>query len=105
MTGWHYLMVAILAEVAGTSSMKYSDGLTRFWPSVSVFACYGLSLTALTRALRHLDISVAYAIWSGLGMVLITLIGALVFREPMPVLKLVSVALIIAGVVVLHRAT
>jgi small multidrug resistance pump len=97
-----FLLVAIFSEVVGTSSLKMSEGLSRWLPAAAGFAFYGASLTSLSHALRHMDVSVAYAVWSGLGMVLITLIGAYTFSEPIRLLKLVSVGLIIAGVMGLN---
>lgn len=95
---WLFLAVAILFETAGTTSMKLSAGFTRLVPSIAIFVCYGVSFTLLTLALRKIDISIAYAIWSGVGTALIATIGFLVFQEEMNWLKLASLALIIFGV-------
>ncbi len=99
---WFYLLMAILFEVCGTTAMKLSDGFERMWSSVAVFVFYGLSLTALTFAIKKIDISIAYAIWSGLGTALIAVIGIYWFREPVTAIKIGSIALIIAGVVGLN---
>ncbi|MBA3425245.1 MAG: DMT family transporter [Rubrobacteraceae bacterium] len=99
---WMYLLFAILTEVAGTTSMKLSEGFARTVPSAFIFVFYGLSLTLLTLALKRLDVSVSYAIWSGLGTALIATIGILWFREPVTLLKLASLALIVAGVIGLN---
>lgn len=99
---WLYLVFAILAEVAGTTSMKLSEGFTRPAPSVGIVVFYGASLVLLTLALRMLDVSVAYAVWSGLGTALVAAIGIYWFGEPATALKLVSLALIVAGVVGLN---
>lgn len=99
---WVYLVLAILFEVAGTTSMKLSEGFTRLVPSIGIAVFYLLSFSILTLALRQIDISVAYAIWSGVGTALITVIGAVIFREPVTALKVGSIALIIAGVVGLN---
>jgi small multidrug resistance pump len=101
---WIFLIIAIIFEVAGTTSMKVSEGFTRAFPSVMIFVFYGLSFTALTLALKRLDISLAYAIWAGLGTVLITVIGILWFREPGSMIKYISIALIVIGVVGLNLA-
>lgn len=100
--GWVYLVSAIVLEVAGTTSMKLSEGFARFGPSVAIFVFYGLSFVALTLALKSFEISVAYAVWSGLGVALITLLGILYFQESVTALKLGSLALIVAGVVGLN---
>ncbi len=99
---WLFLMLAILIENAGTTSAKLSQGLTRLLPAVFMFGCYALAYTCFALALKKLDVSVAYAIWSGLGTTLITLIGILWFRETVTPLKLFAIAVIIAGVVILH---
>ena len=99
-----FLSLAILLEVAGTTSMKLSDGFSRFWPSALIFVCYALSFTALTIALKRIDLGVAYAIWAGLGTALIALISSMFFDESFTWLKAVSVALIIIGVAGLNLA-
>lgn len=100
--GWVYLVLAIVLEVAGTTSMKLSEGFTRLYPSVAIFVLYGLAFASLTLALKSFDVSVAYAVWAGLGVALISLVGVLYFGEPLTVLKLGSLALIVAGVVGLN---
>lgn len=100
--GMVYLILAIVAEVCGTTSMKLSQGFTRPGPSIAIFVFYAMSLGFLTLALRWIDIGVAYAIWAGLGTALIAVIGMIWFREPATAAKFVSLALIIAGVVGLH---
>ena len=99
MTGWIYLISAIVFEVLGTTAMKLSEGFTKTMPSVAMGVFYLLSLTMLTLALKKFDVSVAYAIWSGLGTALITLIGIWYFKEPATLIKLGSITLIIIGVV------
>ncbi|MBK6658727.1 MAG: multidrug efflux SMR transporter [Proteobacteria bacterium] len=99
---WFYLILAILFEVTGTTAMKLSNGFQHPLPSVTVFVCYGASIGLLTLAVRHIDISVAYAIWSALGMTLITVIGIAWFKEPATLAKLVSIGVITLGVVGLN---
>ncbi|WP_047864788.1 DMT family transporter [Rubrobacter aplysinae] len=100
--GWLYLVAAILAEVAGTTSMKLSEGFTRLGPSVAIFLLYGVAFVLLTLALKSFDVSVAYAVWAGLGVALISLVGVLYFQEPLTALKVGSLLLIVAGVVGLN---
>jgi len=102
MQQWIYLIVAIMFEVAGTTAMKMSEGFTKTVPSVVMFVFYILSLVALTYALKKIDMSMAYAVWAGVGTALITLVGIFFFKEPATMLKLASIALIIIGVVGLH---
>lgn len=97
-----WLLLAIILEVCGTTSMKLSEGFARLLPSILIFVFYGLSFASLTIALKSIDVSIAYAIWSGVGTALIAAIGILWFKEPSGVLKLASLALIIIGVVGLN---
>ena len=99
---WLFLVLAILLEVAGTTCMKLSEGFTRLTPSILLFVFYTLSFGMLTLALKRIDVSVAYAVWSGVGTALIATIGVLWFKEPMTALKLISLALILIGVVGLN---
>ena len=94
---WFYLVMAIVLEVSGTTSMKLSQGFTKMQPSVLMFLFYGLSLPALTLALKRMDVSVAYAVWSGLGTALIATVGVMWLKEPLNTRKVVSLALIIVG--------
>ncbi len=97
-----YLALAIVLEVSGTTCMKMSQGFTRFLPSVLIFVFYGFSFTFLTLVLQKLEVSIVYAIWSGLGTALIAAIGIVFFRESVNALKLVSLGLVILGVVGLN---
>ena len=101
-TSWIFLILAIGFEVAGTTSMKMADGFTRLVPSIAVFAFYGFSLAFLTLALKRIDVSVAYAVWSGLGVVAISIIGVMAFSEAMTIAKGGFIGLIIIGVVGLN---
>ncbi len=100
-----YLILAILAEVAGTTSIKLSEGFTKVLSSVGIFAFYGLSLGMLNFALKQIDLSFAYAVWSGIGMALIAMVGIFWFSEPMGTLKVMSLGLIAVGIVGLHLST
>ena len=99
---WVYLAGAIVLEVAGTTSMKLSEGFTKLVPSLLLFVFYAGAFTSLTFALRKIDVSVAYAVWSGIGTALITAIGILYFHAAASALKFISIALIIVGVVGLN---
>ena len=99
---WLYLVLAILLEVSGTTCMKLSEGFTRMVPSILLIVFYTLSFGMLTLALKKIDVSVAYAIWSGVGTALIATIGVLWFKEPATAMKLISLGLIIIGVVGLN---
>lgn len=99
---WLILVFAILLEVSGTTCMKLSEGFTKLGPSVLMICLYLMSLTGLGLALKKIEVSVAYAIWSGLGTALITAIGILWFRESVTLVKLISIGLIIIGVIGLN---
>lgn len=99
---WLLLALAIALEIAGTANMKLSQGFTRLVPSVFIFVFYGMSIGALTMALKRIDVSVAYAVWSGLGTALIAMLGMLVFREQVSVMKLFALSMIVVGVAMLN---
>ncbi len=96
------LVIAILLEVAGTTCMKLSNGFTRLVPSIAIFALYGASLACFTLALKGLPLSVASAVWSGVGTSLVAVIGFTYFREPVTPAKVGFIVLILAGVVGLN---
>ena len=98
------LTIAILAEVAGTVALKYTNGFTNLGPSALVVAGYGLSFWMLALVLRDLPIGLTYAVWAAVGTALIAAIGIVAFGEPATTLKLLSLALIIAGTIGLNLA-
>jgi small multidrug resistance pump len=99
---WILLLAAILLEIGGTTCMKLSQGFTRLVPSVLLFVFYGLSFATMTLAIKRIEVSTAYAIWSGLGTALIATIGILWFEESFGLVKAVSLMLIILGIVGLN---
>jgi small multidrug resistance pump len=103
--GWLLLAGAILSEVAGTVFLKLSDGFRHTLPSVLMFALYAVSFTLLVYVVKRLPVSLTYAVWSGVGTALITLIGMAAFREPASVLRVLFIGLIIVGVVGLNLAS
>jgi small multidrug resistance pump len=97
------LGLAIATEVLGTSLLKSTEGFTKLWPTVASLGAYAVSFLTLATAIQKgLQVGIGYAIWSGLGTTLIVIIGALFLSEPVTVAKVVGVALVIAGVVVLN---
>ena len=96
---WLCLAGAITLEIAGTVSMKLSQGFSRPLPSVLLFVFYAASFFLMTIAVKRIDVSVSYAIWSGVGTATIALIGVLWFRETLTWIQVASIVLIIAGVV------
>ncbi len=101
---WLYLAGAIVFEIGGTTALKLSDGLRYLRPSLAVVVLYGISFACLAVAMRRIELGVAYAIWSGVGTAVIAAIGIVWFREPASALKLLSLALVVAGVVGLNLA-
>ncbi len=99
-----FLSIAIVAEVAGTVALKYTDGFTRIGPSAAVIVGYGLSFWMLALVLRDMPIGLTYAVWAAVGTALIAAIGIVAFGEPATALKILSLGLIIAGVVGLNMA-
>jgi small multidrug resistance pump len=99
---WIYLLIAILTEVVGTTLMKVSQGLTRLIPSIFMFVLYGISFVFMALALKKIEVSIAYAVWSGLGTALIAAIGIFWFKESFNIPKLVGIVLIVVGVVLLN---
>ena len=96
------LFLAIVAEVAGTSALKMSDGFTKLGPSLLVVVGYGLAFYFLALVLKSIPIGVAYAIWAGVGIALITIIGTLAFDQKLDAPALAGIALIIGGVLVIN---
>ncbi|MGX5730430.1 DMT family transporter [Pseudoxanthomonas beigongshangi] len=100
--GYLYLAVAIVAEVIATSALKYSEGFTRPGPSLIVAAGYGIAFYCLSLVMKTVPVGVAYAIWSGAGIVLIALIGWLVLRQSLDLPAVLGMGLIVAGVAVIQ---
>lgn len=100
-SGW-YLSVAILFGVLGTISMKLSHGLQKWKPSMSLVAFYLISFVALTLAVEGTDISIVYAVWSGVGTIMVAIIGMLIFEESLSFKKIISLCLIVIGVLGIH---
>lgn len=100
--GYLLLSGAIAAEVAATTAMKYSEGFSRFWPSLVTALGYVVSFALLAQTLKTVQIGTAYAIWSGVGTATIAVLGLLLFGEGLSLTKVAGIVLIIGGVVVLN---
>ncbi len=105
MNAWLSLTIAIIAEVIATSALKASEGFSRPWPSVLVVVGYAAAFYFLSLTLRRIPIGIAYAVWAGAGTVLITVIGAVVFRQKIDLAGGIGIGLIVAGVLVLNLQT
>ncbi len=99
---WLYLGVAIFFETIGTTALKASDGMTRAGPALVVVLAYALSFWLLALVLRVIPVGVAYAMWSGLGICFIALIGWIVFGQKLDAAALFGIALIMAGILVIN---
>lgn len=102
MNYYYLLLLAIALEVCGTTCMKLSQGFSKLIPSILIFVFYAASFSVFTIALKRIDVSIAYAIWAGLGVAFITVIGIFWFKEPVNALKLISLLVVIAGIIGLH---
>lgn len=97
-----YLFLAIVFEVSGTTFMKLSNGFSNIKYAIFMLIFYVLSLSTLTLALKKIQIGVAYATWSGIGIMLITIIGLIAFKEPINLPKVVFISFILVGTVGLN---
>jgi small multidrug resistance pump len=98
---WIYLGIAIVAEVIGTSALKSAEGFTQLIPSVVVVS-YAIAFYLLSLTLRSIPVGVVYAVWSGVGIVLLALIGAFFFKQKLDMPAIIGVSLILAGVLVIN---
>lgn len=96
------LGIAICAEVAGSAFLKASDGFTRLGPSLAVLAFYTVAFYFLALSLRDMPLGIAYAVWSGLGIVLTAIIGLMVFRQTLDLAAILGIVLILTGVLVMN---
>ena len=97
-----YLAIAIIAEVAATSALKASAEFTKLIPSSIVVVGYGLAFYFMTLVLRTIPIGITYAIWSGLGIVLVTIVGIMFYKQIPDIPAITGMGLIVSGVVVIH---
>jgi small multidrug resistance pump len=97
-----FLGLAIVAEVAGTSLLKATDGFSRLWPTLACLGAYAVSFALVSQAVKEIPTGVAYAIWSGTGTAAIAAIGAVFLGQPLSLVKVIGIGLIIAGVVLLN---
>jgi quaternary ammonium compound-resistance protein SugE len=102
---WLYLVIAGLMEVAWAVGLKYTDGFTRFWPTVGTVTAMIVSLAFLGLALKTLPVGTAYAVWTGIGAVGVAVLGIVLFGESAAAARLACIALIVAGIVGLKLVT
>ena len=97
-----YLALAIITEVTATSALKASEEFTRLWPSLLVIAGYGLSFYLLTLVLRSMPVGITYALWSGIGLVLIVLVSMALYKQIPDFPAVVGMGLIVAGIIIIN---
>jgi small multidrug resistance pump len=99
---WLFLIIAIVAEVTATSALKVSEGFTKLFPSIIVVTAYAVSFYFLSLTLKSIPMGIAYAIWAGLGIVLVAVAGIVFFGQKLDVAAVVGMGLILAGVLVMN---
>lgn len=99
---WVYLAIAIVSEVIATSALKAAEGFTRWVPSLLVVVGYASAFYFLSLTLRTLPLGIAYAIWSGVGVILVALVGWALYHQSLDIAALIGISLIVAGVIVLN---
>ncbi len=99
---WLYLAIAIAAEIVATTALKASEGFTRLYPTLITITGYLLAFYCLALTLRVIPVGIAYAVWSGAGIVAISLIGYVMFKQTLDTAALIGIGMIVAGVVVLN---
>ncbi|HEY9643642.1 MAG TPA: multidrug efflux SMR transporter [Coleofasciculaceae cyanobacterium] len=97
--GWLFLGAAIVLEVAGTISAKQANGFTNFTASVLMMLCYGLAFSGLTFAMRSIEMSIAYPVWTGVAILAVSILGIILFHESMGLVKGFSIFLLVIGLV------
>jgi small multidrug resistance pump len=97
-----YLALAIIAEVAATSALKASEEFTRLWPSLVVIAGYGIAFYLMTLVLRSIPVGVTYALWSGIGIVLVVLASMVLYKQIPDFPAVIGMGLIVAGVIIIN---
>ncbi len=102
---WVILFFAIMFEVAGTLTLKFTEGMTRLWPTLLMFAFYLGSLFGLSTAVTKIPVGTAYAVWSGVGTLTVAVVGVVWFKEPITWMRSFSALLIVAGVAGLYLST
>lgn len=100
----HYLLlaVAIIGELIGTTFLKYTEGFTKLYPSLITIAAYVVCFYSFSKALQYINLSVAYAVWSGLGIIVATLVSVYLFKESITPAGIAGIVLILAGVTILN---
>ncbi|AWD32611.1 Multidrug transporter EmrE [Candidatus Kinetoplastibacterium sorsogonicusi] len=102
MKNFIYLAIAIVTEILSTSALKSSIGFTKLWPSILTCIFYAISIYFLSLTLEEMPIGIAYAIWCGVGIVLVSLVGTFIFKQHLDKPAIIGIILIITGVVIMN---
>ncbi|AGB82418.1 Methyl viologen resistance protein C [Serratia rubidaea] len=102
MTGLMYLTMAIIAEVIATTMLKASEGFTRLWPSLVVVLGYGVAFWGLSMVVKSMPLGIVYAIWSGMGVVLVSIAAVFIYNQKLDWPAIIGMGLIVAGVLVIN---
>jgi small multidrug resistance pump len=102
MNHWLALAIAIVAEVIATSTMKATNEFTRFWPSLVVVLGYGTGFYFMTISMRVLPIGIMYALWSGVGILVVSIMGWVIYRQALDIPAIIGMSFIVAGVVIIN---
>lgn len=102
MSGFIYLAMAIVAEVIATTMLKASEGFTRLWPSLVVVVGYAVAFWGLSMVVKTMPLGIVYAIWSGMGIVLVSIAAVFVYQQKLDLPAVIGMVLIIAGVLVIN---
>ncbi|WP_114195735.1 SMR family transporter [Edaphovirga cremea] len=102
MTGFMYLTMAIVAEVIATAMLKASEGFTRLWPSLVVVAGYAIAFWGLSMVVKTMPLGIVYAIWSGMGIVLVSIAALFIYQQKLDLPAIIGMGLIVAGVLVIN---
>ncbi|HEE8865751.1 TPA: quaternary ammonium compound efflux SMR transporter QacG [Staphylococcus aureus] len=97
-----YLFISIATEIIGTSFLKTSEGFTKLWPTLGTLLSFGICFYFLSLTIKFLPLNITYATWSGLGLVLTTIISVIIFKENVNLISIISIGLIVIGVVLLN---
>ncbi|WP_431222366.1 SMR family transporter [Serratia sp. L9] len=102
MTGLMYLAMAIVAEVVATTMLKASEGFTRLWPSLVVVVGYAIAFWGLSMVVKTMPLGIVYAIWSGMGIVLVSIAAVFIYQQKLDLPAVIGMGLIVAGVLVIN---
>ena len=102
MTGLMYLTMAIIAEVVATTMLKASEGFTRLWPSLVVVLGYSVAFWGLSMVVKSMPLGIVYAIWSGMGVVLVSIAAVFIYNQKLDWPAIIGMGLIVAGVLVIN---